>query len=146
MIILDTNVISELMKVSPDQQMIAWLNQQDAITLFVTSVSIAEITYGLNALTSGQRRKALEDAFEQVLLEAFKHRMLSFDKPAAYAYGQLMAQRKSLGRPMSVLDGQIAAISKINNMSLATRNTRDFLDCDIHLINPFAEYSAAQMT
>lgn len=139
MIILDTNVISELMKSEPNQQVIAWLDQQDPVTLFTTSITVAEIVYGLDVLPSGKRRDYLEAAFNQVLIDAFKHRVLIFDESAAHVYGKLMENRKTLGKPLSVLDGQIAAIARANQMRLATRNTRDFFDCELNLINPFLE-------
>jgi predicted nucleic acid-binding protein len=137
MIILDTNIISELMKTAPSRQVITWIDQQDAMTLFITSITVAEITYGLNALTASKRRDYLEDAFGSLLAEGFKHRVVVFDEPAAHIYGKLMAHRKTLGRPLSILDGQIAAISGAHQMSLATRNTRDFVDCELNIINPF---------
>lgn len=137
MIILDTNIISELMKTAPNQQVISWLDRQDAMTLFTTSVTIAEIIYGLDVLPEGKRRDYLETAFSQVLNDAFKHRILTFDEPAALVYGKLMGSRKRSGHPLSLLDGQIASIAKNHQMALATRNTRDFLHCDLTLINPF---------
>ena len=137
MIILDTNVISELMKTRPHEHVNTWLDQQDALTLFTTSITIAEIIYGLSVLPIGHRRDYLETAFNQVITDAFKHRVLIFDESAARIYGQLMGQRKTSGHTLSVLDGQIAAIAKSHQMSLATRNTRDFIDCELNLINPF---------
>ena len=137
MIILDTNVISELMKASPDEHVMAWLDQQDAMTLFTTSITIAEIIYSLDVLPAGKRRDYLETAINQVLTDAFKHRVLMFDEPAAHVYGKLMGRRKTSGHPLSVLDGQIAAIARAHQMSLATRNTGDFRDCELNLINPF---------
>lgn len=137
MIILDTNVISELMKTRPHEHVNTWLDQQDALTLFTTSITIAEIIYGLSVLPIGHRRDYLETAFNQVITDAFKHRVLIFDESAARIYGQLMGQRKASSHTLSVLDGQIAAIAKSHQMSLATRNTRDFIDCELNLINPF---------
>ena len=145
MIILDTNIISELMKTSPNQHVIAWLDQQDPMTLFTTSISIAEIIYGLDVLPTGKRRDYLEVAFNQVLIDAFKHRILMFDEHAAHVYGKLMGRRKITGRPLSVLDGQIAAIAKTNQMSLATRNTRDFFDCELNVIDPFDTHSTSDI-
>ncbi|MDP3704773.1 MAG: type II toxin-antitoxin system VapC family toxin [Legionellaceae bacterium] len=133
MIILDTNVISELMKAAPDEQVVAWLDQQEAMTLFTTSITVAEIIYGIDALPAGKRRDYLEEAFNQVLSAAFKHRVLTFDEAAAHAW----KSRKTSGNPLSVLDGQIAAITRTHQMRLATRNTRDFLGCELELINPF---------
>lgn len=137
MIIVDTNIISELMKTSPDLAVVTWLDQQDPMALFTTTITIAEVRYGLCALADSKRRTYLEEAFKQVLIDAFKHRILAFDESAAYLYGTLMGHRRTLGRPLSVLDGQIAAISRVNQMSLATRNIRDFVDCELNLINPF---------
>jgi predicted nucleic acid-binding protein len=137
MIILDTNVISEMMKSIPSVDVVTWMNKQNASELFITTISIAEITYGLNALPIGQRRKTLEDAFQKTMIEAFEYRVLLFDESAAQIYGRLMANRKHLGRPLSILDGQIAAIAFSNEFAVATRNLRDFSDCGLRLVNPF---------
>jgi predicted nucleic acid-binding protein len=125
------------MKATPDQRVITWIDQQDAMALFTTSITIAEIMYGLSVLRESKRRVLLKEAFDHVLTRAFKHRILVFDEAAAHFYGQLMGHRKTVGHLLSVLDGQIAAITKVNQMSLATRNTRDFSDCELMLINPF---------
>jgi len=137
MIILDTNIMSELMKAIPDQHVTTWLDQQDPMTLFSTSITIAEILYGIAVLPTGKRKDYLERAFDNMLTDAFKYRILTFDDPAAHIYGPLMGERKKSGHPLSILDGQIAAIAKANQMSLATRNTRDFIDGELNLINPF---------
>lgn len=137
MILLDTNIISELMKKVPSANVINWLDQQDVTQLFITSITIAEISYGLNALPTGERRRYLEDAFNKSIRDTFKHRILFFDETAAHQHGKLMSHRKQLGKPLSILDGQIAAVVSIHGASLATRNVRDFSDCEIDLINPF---------
>ena len=137
MIIADTNIISEWMKPIPDSSVITWLDKQEATNLFITTISIAEIYYGLNALPLGNRRQTLEKAFSDSIMEAFQYRILAFDEKSAQIYGYLMGHRKSLGRPLSILDGQIASIASANKMHLATRNTRDFYECSIQLINPF---------
>lgn len=137
MILLDTNIISEMMKQSPTPKVIAWMNAQEIMQLVVSTVTIAEIAYGLNALPQGNRRRSLETAFNQAICEAFQHRILAFDEPAAYLYGKIMGKRKLLGRPMSVPDGQIAAIALANSAAVATRNTGDFIECELNLINPF---------
>ncbi len=137
MIIVDTNVVSEMMKPFPSQSVISWLDHQEATKLFITTITIAEISYGINVLSEGNRRKILENAFAMALNEAFKHRILTFDEIAAHEYGKIMSRRKKLGRPFSVPDGQIAAIACIHGALLATRNIRDFSDCDLNLINPF---------
>lgn len=137
MIILDTNIISEMMKTTPSKAVLNWVNKQEAIELFITTITIAEISYGLYALPRGNRRKSLEEIFHRAIMSAFKHRILSFEESSAHFYGKIMGHRKKIGRPLSVPDGQIAAITLSQGFSLATRNIRDFSDCDINLVNPF---------
>ena len=137
MILLDTNIISEMMKQSPNTQVLDWFNQQKSTALFISTITIAEISYGLHALPNGKRRQYLEEAFHQVLHVGFKHRILSFDETAARLYGKLMANRKAIGKPLSAPDGQIAAIASAHAFVLATRNHRDFAECDLAVINPF---------
>jgi len=137
MILLDTNIISEMMKNYPSPGVIAWLDQQDVTQLFVTTITIAEISYGINALPEGNRRRILEEAFDRAINDAFKHRLLSFDETAAHVYGKIMSKRKALGKPLNILDGQIASITLAHKASLATRNVSDFIDCGLNLINPF---------
>lgn len=140
MIILDTNVVSELMKVNPQDEVLTWVDGQDPHVLYVTTVTLAEIHYGLQALSVGKRRAFLYKAFEEVVLEAFEERILMFDEQAAVSYGGLMVACKSLGKPMPILDGQIAAIAHSNQSQIATRNISDFVACGIGLINPFNSY------
>ena len=137
MIIIDTNIISEMMKVSPSTKVMTWMDKHQAIELFITTTTIAEIFYGINVLPDGNRKRSLEDSFNKTLEFAFKHRILSFDEAAAQLYGEIMGKRKMLGRPLSIFDGQIASIAIANKFSIATRNVRDFIDCEINLINPF---------
>ncbi len=137
MIILDTNIISELMKPVPNKTVIAWLDQQSILMLYTTSISVAEIYYGLQNLPTGKRRNDIETSFHQVIQAAFNQRILAFDVTSAECYGILLARRKNAGIPMSTLDAQIAAIATAANATLATRNTQDFLECDIDIINPF---------
>jgi predicted nucleic acid-binding protein len=137
MIILDTNIISELMKQSPSSFVSDWIDKQEVSLLFVSSITIAELSYGICVLPEGARKNHLNNAFNTMIKEAFKHRVLFFNEAAAYYYGKLMAHRKNLGRPLSILDGQIAAITVQQGASLATRNTKDFSGCGLDLINPF---------
>lgn len=137
MILLDTNIISELMGNEPNESVIDWLKQTDSAALYLSAVTLAEIRYGLEILPSGRRRKSLESRFEQFIDLAFSGRVLSFDESAAKHYGSLMAIRRSAGWPMSSLAGQIAAIALANNAQLATRNVKDFELCDLNIINPF---------
>ncbi|EKD53836.1 MAG: hypothetical protein ACD_60C00149G0035 [uncultured bacterium] len=137
MILLDTNIISEMMKQSPSIKILKWIDQQEVIDLFITTITIAEISYGIYALPKGNRRSLIENSFNQAIQESFKHRILSFDEASAHFYGKLMAHRKKLGRPLSILDGQIAAIALTQGAAIATRNVRDFAHCNLDLINPF---------
>ncbi len=137
MIIIDTNVVSEVMKARPSRAVIDWLNAQDPVSLFITAISIAEISFGINMLPDGKRRRDLATNFEHFVENGFQTRILDFDDVAAKFYGNIMAYRRSIGRPMSALDGQIAAIGRVNQFELATRNTKDFEECGLVLTNPF---------
>ncbi len=137
MIVLDTNVLSEMMREAPASSVVAWLNDQDASLLFLTAVTVGEIRYGLRALPQGKRRRFLEEGFERILAEAFPGRILAFDEAAAHRYGEIMGRRKEIGRPLAILDGQIASIAWSNGCSVATRNVQDFIECGVDVINPF---------
>ncbi len=137
MILLDTNVVSEVMKTRPAEAVVAWLNGQDSEKLYVSAITIGEIAYGLRILPGGKRRSALRERFEQFIALAFDQRVLAYDESAARIYGELMADRKELGLPMSVPDGQIAAIARHRHLSVATRNVLDFANCGIEVIDPF---------
>ena len=139
MIILDTNIVSEFMTSPPASQVLDWLNSQDVTSLYLSTITVAEIGYGLRAMPEGKRRKLLSERFEQFVDEAFTQRVLSFDESAARIYGEVMCHRKEIGRPMSNLDGQIAAVARSRGFCLATRNTKDFEHCQIELINPFSD-------
>ena len=139
MILLDTNIISEMMKPIPNTRVIRWIDQQNVTQLFITTITIAEISYGINVLPRGNRRSILESAFNKAIKESFMHRILFFDDSAAHFYGKIMGERKKLGRPMSILDGQIAAIGRTHECAIATRNIHDFENCGLKLINPFDE-------
>ena len=138
MILLDTNVISEVMRPTPHPRVIGWLNATDAGELHVSTISIAEIIFGLELLPPGQRRQGLEERFQAFLSAAFSHRLLPFDEAAARHYGPIMAKRRRGGLPMAAPDGQIAAIARSKSMNLATRNTRDFRSCGVPLLDPWA--------
>jgi len=138
MIVLDTNVVSEFMTSPPSEAVFNWLNAQDAAELYLTTITTAEIVFGLSAMPEGGRRRLLSDRFEQFLSSAFESRILFFDVEAARAYGEIRAHRRRLGRPMSNFDGQIAAIARTTGCAVATRNVKDFEDCGLELFNPFA--------
>lgn len=137
MIIVDTNVVSEAMKQSPCAAVIDWLNKQETVTLFLSTITIGEISYGLGILPIGKRRSALQKSFDKLVDHAFENRILVFDEKAARLYGEIMSERRQLGRPMAIADGQIAAIAKCNGFGIATRNVQDFDDCGLGIINPF---------
>jgi predicted nucleic acid-binding protein len=105
--------------------------------LFLTTITMAEIYYGLRIMPQGRRRLQLEQGFERLLAEAFAGRVLTFEEAAARHYGEVMGRRREIGRPLSVPDGQIAAIARVNGYVVATRNVRDFVDCGVEVVNPF---------
>lgn len=137
MIILDTNVVSEFMGTPPKETVRRWLNEQAASQLFLTTISVAEICYGLEAMPSGRRQQAMRLQFESFMTQAFQSRILGFPLEAARRYGQVSAERRRAGKPISTEDAQIAAIALIHDATLATRNTKDFEGCGIRLVNPF---------
>jgi toxin FitB len=137
MVIIDTNVVAEMMKLSPAPEVVSWLNVQESSALFLTTITIGEIAYGLRVMPQGKRRLQLEQGFERVLAEAFAGRILSFDEEAARQYGEVMGRRREIGRPLSVPDGQIASIARARGCAVATRNVRDFVDCGVEVLDPF---------
>ena len=139
MILLDTNVVSEVMKVTPSAAVLEWLNSENSSSLYISTVTIGEIAYGLTILPASKRRSRLDARFEHFISLAFTQRVLAYDEAAARTYGAIMGRRKELGRPISVPDGQIAAIARSNRFAVATRNTPDFEDCGVELIDPFRE-------
>lgn len=138
MIILDTNVLSELMRPAPDPGVIAWTDQQSQSALFTTTVTQGELLYGVAILPAGERKRALEDAVRLVLATHFHTRLLSFDHNAAEAYARIAASRRRDGNPVSQFDAMIAAIAASRGAALATRNVKDFAGCGIDVINPWA--------
>jgi len=137
MIVVDTNVISEVMRPQPSGAVLDWLNDQDSNQLFITTVTLAEIGYGLRILPKGQRQWQLHNRFEQFIAQAFEQRVLDFTVSAARSYAEIMGHRKETGRPMSLPDGQIASIAHAHRFAVATRNIKDFEDCGLELFNPF---------
>ncbi|MFZ1389851.1 MAG: type II toxin-antitoxin system VapC family toxin [Thiolinea sp.] len=137
MILLDTNIISDLMRPSPQASVVAWLNAQEPLDVHISVITIAEIEYGLKVLPEGQKRWSLQQKFEWFVAQGFEGRILDFTETAAHHYADIMAHRRSLGMPMSVPDGQIAAIARTHRFKLATRNIKDFEECGLVLVNPF---------
>ena len=139
MIILDTNVVSEFMTSPPADPVLNWLNAQDTTLLYLSTITIAEIGFGLSVMPAGKRRRLLSERFEQFVATAFDQRILSFDEDAARIYGEILCHRREIGPPMSTLDGQIAAIARSRDFGVATRNVKDFEECQIVLVNPFSQ-------
>lgn len=137
MIIVDTNVISELFRPAPARQVETWLADQDGANLYFTTIGEAELRHGVAILPSGKRRTALTRAIEGILEEDFRDRILPFDRQAASAYAAIAAERRALGRPISQFDCQIAAIARAHGASVATRNTSDYESCGVGLLNPW---------
>jgi hypothetical protein len=137
MIVVDTNVISEVMRPQPSPSVLNWLNTQDGNQLFITTVTPAEIGYGLRILPDGQRRWQLQSRFGQFIAQAFEERVLDFTASAAHSYAEIMGRRKEAIHPMSLPDGQIASIAHAHGFAVATRNIKDFEDCGLELVNPF---------
>jgi predicted nucleic acid-binding protein len=137
MIILDTNVISEAMLPLPNGKVSQWLSDQPSQVLFTTTISLAEILYGIEILPPGKRRTGLHATAETMFARFFAQRVLVFDGEAARAFPAIAAGRRLRGRPITIFDAQIAAIATANGAALATRNTADFRDCGVRLINPW---------
>ena len=124
MILLDTNVVSEVMKARPTEAVLTWLNVQRSEKLYVSAITIGEIAYGLRILPDGKRRLGLRERFERFIALAFDRRMLAYDESAARIYAEVMGVRKEIGLPMSVPDAQIAAIARHNHLAVATPECR----------------------
>lgn len=136
--LLDTNVVSELMRESPDQSVARWVSGHSVEDLFLSAVSEAELRYGAAILPLGRRRETLFFKIEAMLSDAFDDRVLPFDSDAARAYGYIAAARRAAGRPVASADCQIAAIAATRRMRIATRNVRDFEDMGIEIVDPWA--------
>lgn len=137
MIILDTNVLSELLRPEPARQVERWLSAQDGAKVYFTTVGEAELRYGVAILAAGKRRGALTQAIEGLLEEDFRDRILPFDRAAARACAAIAAERRSAGRPISQFDCQIAAIARARVATVATRNTSNYEGCGIELVDPW---------
>ncbi|NMK45226.1 type II toxin-antitoxin system VapC family toxin [Achromobacter sp. Bel] len=137
MIILDTNVISEILRPAPETRVINWLETQPRAALFTTTITRGELLYGVRLLPEGQRRGLLLQAVLAIFASDMVGQVLSFDGDAADAYAEIAAERRAAGRPVSQFDAMIAAIARSRGASLATRNVKDFIDCGINVIDPW---------
>jgi toxin FitB len=137
MIILDTNVVSEPLKPQPDPKVLAWLDAQAPETLYLTSINLAELATGIAVLPAGRKRTSLQQALDQRMMPLFEGRILHFDAKGAQAFATLSAKLQAIGSTMSFADCAIAAIATANGFALATRNTRDFKNTGIELLDPW---------
>lgn len=137
MIILDTNVLSELMRPKPSARVVAWVAKQPGVELCTTSITAAEIFYGIELLAKSKRREGLLAAAEAMFAEDLGGRILGFESDSARAFSKIAAYRRALGRPISHADAQIAAIAQVRVAKLATRNVADFENCGLDVIDPW---------
>lgn len=137
MIVLDTNVISELWKADPDTTVMTWLDRQVVETLYLAAITVAELQYGIECMPAGHKRATLAERLSQQVLPAFNGRILSFDLSAAKAYGSLMAEARRQGKAIGKADGYIAAIASSHAFSVATRDVSPFEAAGLAVINPW---------
>jgi len=138
-IVLDTNVVSELMRQVPDDTVVRWVDRYPADEVFITAVTAAELAYGVARLPGGRRKTVLAAKVSELLTEDLQDQILPFDDVAAECYGEIAAAREEQGRPISMADAQIAAICRRFAACLATRNIKDFADVGITLLNPWGD-------
>jgi toxin FitB len=138
MLILDTNVISEILRPEPAQKIKRWFEDQPRHQLYTTAITQAEVLYGISLLSKGARRQKLLQAATFIFREDFENHILPFDGDAAHYYAEIGAGRRQLGRPISQFDAMIAAIARLHGAAVVTRNTPDFDGCQIQVIDPWA--------
>lgn len=137
MIILDTNVVSELMRARPDPTVVGWADRQAEGSLFLTTISLAEIRFGIAVLPHGRRRTALSTAFEHGIRPLFGNRILDFDEPASMAYAEIRAETRERGLALANVDAMIAAIARVHRCDVATRDVAPFEAAGVRVTNPF---------
>lgn len=137
MIILDTNVLSALMRKEPETAVVKWLDEQPPESVWITSITLFESQLGLALLPEGRRRQTLEDAFARLLEVDLENRILAFDSAAAMKSATLAAERQRSGHPVDMRDTQIAGIALARRATLATRNVRKFDDLTVSVVNPW---------
>jgi len=136
-VILDTNVVSELMKGDPFPAVFAWASNHPPTDLFTTTITMAEVLYGIERLPHGKRRDQLLREAESIFVEDFGGRVLAFDESSARMFAVVATQRRASGRPINEPDAQIAALARVHDATLATRNTSDFEGCGVRVVNPW---------
>ena len=135
MILLDTNVISDSMRIQPDSRVLRWLDRHPASTLFISAITVDEISFGIEVLPAGRKRTRLANVFSRIL-DVFSERVISFDEKAAVESAKFRGQRRVQGAPMSLADSQIAGIAKSKGFALATLNSQDFQGIDLIVLDP----------
>jgi hypothetical protein len=136
-IVLDTNVVSELMRQPAEPNVVTWVDQQPTSDVYLTAITTAELLYGIARLPEGRRRETLADLVQQLVEEDFAGRILPFDGDAASHYAQIVTARETRGLPISMPDAQIAAICRLYSADLVTRNVKDFAHTGIQTVNPW---------
>jgi predicted nucleic acid-binding protein len=137
MILLDTNVVSEPLRPKPDPNVLRWLDAQAAESLYLSTVSLAELLLGIESLPTGKRRKALAAALDERIITLFGERIVAFDVRAAESYPRVVIDARRQGHPISVADAQIAAIAASRQFSVATRDVVPFESAGVQTINPW---------
>lgn len=137
MTILDTNVVSELMRPAPERMVLRWFSSQAAEDLHVTAITMAEILYGIELISASRRRDVVRAGAERMFGDVFADRILTFEDRTARAFSQITSSRRRQGKSMSGADAQIAAIARIHGATLATRNPYVFEGCGVRLVNPW---------
>jgi predicted nucleic acid-binding protein len=139
MIVLDTNVLSEALRPSPSDVVLHWLAAQEPMSVFITTITQAEVLYGVEVMPAGKRRTRLYAAIEKVFSDDFDARILPFDEQSARTFAAIVSGREAIGRPISQFDAMIAAIARSRSAAIATRNIRNFEHCKVRMINPWDE-------
>lgn len=137
MIVLDTNVLSELIRPEPNEKVTIWLDSLSPTEVATTAITAAELLYGVHRLPAGRRKQQLAEAVHGLIKEDLNGRIEVFDAAAAEHYAAIVSQREASGQPISMADGQIAAICRVRRATLATRNTSDFEETGIELVDPW---------
>jgi predicted nucleic acid-binding protein len=137
-ILLDTNVISALMRQAPETKVVAWLDRQPRSSVWTTSITLLELRFGLQIMAAGKKRSTLMSLFERMLRDKIENRVVSFDAAAALQASDVMAIRQKAGRPVELRDTMIAGIALASRATLATRNVRHFADLALALVDPWA--------
>jgi predicted nucleic acid-binding protein len=138
-IILDTNVLSALMRKDPDDSVVGWLDRQPAESIWITTITLFESRFGLALLPAGRRRRLLEAAFDKLLAEDLENRVLDFDSAAANQSAAIAAERQAAGRPIDMRDTQIAGIAAARRATIATRNVRHFEGLRVAVVDPWED-------